>query len=159
MTRCLVGGALQHQVSEDPLLPHCFSANGRGIMQESMSSLQLHSEHILPLKRGMGGGNAPMCFPCSCICNVLAPGEQTHLHKCHRWIHTRTHTATLASSEVCVNLFDVLPLFVATRWWLMQKKKPHSGIVLFMWFPLKCGLSHCRGCNAPVPVKKTPPLI
>lgn len=124
-------------------------------MQESMSSHQLHSEHILPLKSSLLGGNAPTCFPCSYICNALTPGEQTHLHKCHRWSHTHTHTSI--DSRLCEFIWCA-SFVVSTRWWLMQKT--HGGIVLLTWFPLKCGifcrLSPCRGYNAPVPAKKTP---
>lgn len=127
-------------------------------MQESMSSHQLHSEHILPLKSSLLGGNAPTCFPCSYICNALTPGEQTHLHKCHRWSHTHTHTSI--DSRLCEFIWCA-SFVVSTRWWLMQKT--HGGIVLLTWFPLKCGifcrLSPCRGYNAPVPAKKTPPLF
>lgn len=41
---------------EGSQLPLCFGANGQSIMQENTSSHQPHSQHILPLKSTLFGG-------------------------------------------------------------------------------------------------------
>lgn len=50
---------------EGSQLPLCFGANGRSIMQENTSSHQPHSQHILPRKSTLFGGEKKACvfFP------------------------------------------------------------------------------------------------
>lgn len=67
---------------EGSQLPLCFGANGQSIMQENTSSHQPHSQHILPLKSTLFGGEikSPVYFSCCCLRNVsIRATERTYI--------------------------------------------------------------------------------
>lgn len=83
--------------------PLCFGANGQSIMQESTSSHQPHSEHILPLKMPLH------LLPAAAFVMFENPRDTNHLCKCHGQSHGHTHThTTRGTSEMQVALQSLL---------------------------------------------------